>query len=114
MASYSEQIRPLFDMSKVTIRRNSEWLKNYTLPDFIAISSRIPVSALLQRRDFQSRLEGGAGLMTSEQLYPVVMALDSVELDSDIEVGGKDQFLNLQMCRRVMEICDRKPKVPTG
>jgi tyrosyl-tRNA synthetase len=33
------------------------------------------------------------------------MALDSVEINTDLEVGGLDQFLNMQMCRRVMEIC---------
>jgi tyrosyl-tRNA synthetase len=39
------------------------------------------------------------------------MAWDSVAIDADIELGGVDQLLNLQMCRRVMEISDQAPEV---
>jgi len=44
-------------------------------------------------------------------LYSVVMALDSVETSCDIEIGGIDQFLNMQMCRKVMEICGQSPEL---
>jgi tyrosyl-tRNA synthetase len=39
------------------------------------------------------------------------MALDSVETSCDLEVGGVDQFLNMQMCRRVMDICGQTPEL---
>ena len=39
------------------------------------------------------------------------MALDSVEVHCDLEVGGLDQFLNMQMCRKVMEICGQEPEL---
>jgi tyrosyl-tRNA synthetase len=39
------------------------------------------------------------------------MALDSVEINCDIELGGIDQFLNMQMCRKVMEICGQAPEL---
>jgi tyrosyl-tRNA synthetase len=44
-------------------------------------------------------------LSLAELLYSVVMGLDSVEINTDLEVGGIDQFLNMQMCRKVMDIC---------
>ncbi|MGH9105392.1 MAG: tyrosine--tRNA ligase, partial [Acidimicrobiales bacterium] len=44
-------------------------------------------------------------------LYSVAMAIDSVEVGCDLEVGGVDQYLNMQMCRRVMEICGQAPEV---
>jgi tyrosyl-tRNA synthetase len=44
-------------------------------------------------------------------MYSVVMALDSVETNCDLEVGGIDQFLNMQMCRKVMEICGQIPEL---
>ncbi|MGH3784730.1 MAG: tyrosine--tRNA ligase, partial [Pseudonocardiaceae bacterium] len=44
-------------------------------------------------------------------LYSVVMALDSVEINSDLEVGGIDQFLNMQMCRKVMDVCGQIPEL---
>jgi tyrosyl-tRNA synthetase len=39
------------------------------------------------------------------------MALDSVEINTDLEVGGLDQFLNMQMCRHVMHICGQAPEL---
>jgi tyrosyl-tRNA synthetase len=39
------------------------------------------------------------------------MALDSVEIECDLEIGGIDQFLNMQMCRKVMEICGQQPEL---
>jgi tyrosyl-tRNA synthetase len=65
----------------------------------------------LQRDDFRQRLDAGHGLSLAELMYSVVMALDSVETNCDLEVGGIDQFLNMQMCRKVMEICGQTPEL---
>jgi tyrosyl-tRNA synthetase len=65
----------------------------------------------LQREDFRKRLDAGHGLSIAELLYSVVMALDSVETSCDLEVGGVDQFLNMQMCRKVMDICGQTPEL---
>jgi tyrosyl-tRNA synthetase len=102
MASYSEQIAPLFDLSKVNVVRNSEWLNDVPMSELLAISAKIPISVLLQREDFRKRLHEGSGVMQSEFLYPIIMAMDSAHLKSDVEIGGTDQLLNMQMGRRVM------------
>jgi tyrosyl-tRNA synthetase len=81
------------------------------LPGIIEIVAQIPVSMPLQREDFRKRLEAGQGLSLAELLYSVVMALDSVETNCDLEVGGIDQFLNMQMCRKVMDICGQPPEL---
>ena len=47
----------------------------------------------------------------AELLYSVAMALDSVEVNCDLEIGGLDQYLNMQMCRKVMEICGQEPEL---
>ena len=47
----------------------------------------------------------------AELVYSVVMALDSVHIVADIEIGGLDQLLNLAMCRRVMEHAGQQPEV---
>ena len=80
-------------------------------PRLIEIAAHIPVSMSLQREDFRNRLEAGQGLSLGELLYSVAMALDSVEINCDIELGGIDQFLNMQMCRKVMEICGQAPEL---
>lgn len=111
MTTYSSQVRPIFDMSKVVVSKNSSWLNDYPLRNLLAITAKIPAMMLLQRNDFRKRIEDGSGITQAEMLYPIVMALDSVQLDTDIEIGGKDQFLNMQMCRTVMEICGKNPEI---
>ena len=82
-----------------------------TLPEFIGVLEKLPVAASLQREDFRSRLAAGSGLTMAELVYSVVMALDSVEITADIELGGLDQLLNMQMCRRVMENSGQQPEI---
>jgi tyrosyl-tRNA synthetase len=111
LAGYREQVRPFFDFERVRFRHNSEWLAGIALPRLIGVLAQVPASALLQREDFRTRLEGGHGLTMSELIYPVAMAIDSAEIDADIELGGVDQLLNMQMGRRVMEIYGLAPQM---
>ncbi|MFJ6729565.1 tyrosine--tRNA ligase [Streptomyces sp. NPDC091281] len=110
-STYQDQVRPFFDFDKAEFRRNSEWLSEIRLPELIGVLSQIPVSMSLQREDFRTRLAEGHGLAMSEFIYAVVMALDSVKIDADIELGGVDQLLNMQMGRKVMEISGQKPQL---
>jgi tyrosyl-tRNA synthetase len=111
LATYQEQVSPFFDFSRAEFRRNGDWLRAVTLPRLIEITSHIPVSMSLQREDFRARLAAGHSLTLAELLYSVAMALDSVEINCDVELGGLDQFLNMQMCRKVMEICGQDPEL---
>ncbi|MGK5533036.1 tyrosine--tRNA ligase [Streptomyces sp. URMC 129] len=111
LAGYRSQVRPFFDFERVRVRHNSEWLAGITLPKLIGILSQVSASALLQRDDFRTRLEAGHGLSMSELIYPVAMAIDSAEIDADVELGGVDQLLNIQMGRRVMEIYGLEPQM---
>ncbi|GAB3957496.1 tyrosine--tRNA ligase [Streptomyces sparsus] len=111
LAGYREQVRPFFDFDRVSFRQNSEWLAPYTFPELLGLLSQVPVSQLLQREDFRSRLAAGSGLTMSELLYPIAQALDSVALESDVELGGADQLLNLQMGRRLMELRGQAPQL---
>lgn len=111
LATYQAQVSPFFDFERAQLRRNGEWLSQVRLPRLIEVTAQIPVSMSLQRSDFRDRLAAGAGLSVAELLYSVAMALDSVEVGCDLEVGGIDQLLNMGMCRRVMEVCGLAPEV---
>ncbi|GAA2631115.1 tyrosine--tRNA ligase [Streptomyces axinellae] len=111
LSGYQEQVRPFFDFEKVRFVNNSAWLGSFTLPQLLSLLSQVPVSSLLQREDFRNRLSEGSGLMMSELLYPIAQALDSAELRCDVELGGVDQLLNLQMGRRVMEAYGQQPQL---
>ena len=111
LATYREQVTPFFDFDRAQFRHNGDWLRQITLPRIIEITAQIPLSMPLQRDDFRKRLVAGQGLSLAELMYSVVMALDSVEINCDLEVGGVDQFLNMQMCRKVMDICGQTPEL---
>lgn len=111
LATYREQVTPFFDFDRAQFRHNGDWLRQITLPKIIEITAQLPVSMPLQREDFRKRIDAGQGLSLAELMYSVVMALDSVETNCDLEVGGIDQFLNMQMCRKVMDICGQTPEL---
>jgi tyrosyl-tRNA synthetase len=111
LATYKRQASPFFDFDKAEFRHNGDWLRLVTLPRLIEITAHVPLSMSLQREDFRHRLAAGHSLSLAELLYSVAMAIDSVEVHCDLEVGGIDQFLNMQMCRKVMEICGQEPEL---
>ncbi|OLT26295.1 tyrosine--tRNA ligase [Nocardiopsis sp. CNR-923] len=111
LATYRDQVAPFFDFTRADFRHNSSWLSEVRLPELIEILAQVPVSMSLQREDFRTRLEQGHGLSTAEFIYSVVMAINSVKIEADIELGGVDQLLNMQMGRKVMEITDQKPQL---
>jgi tyrosyl-tRNA synthetase len=111
LSTYRQQVTPFFDFARAQFRHNGDWLREVKLPRLIEITAQIPVSMPLQREDFRKRLDAGQGLSLAELLYSVVMGLDSVEINTDLEVGGIDQFLNMQMCRKVMDVCGQIPEL---
>ncbi|WP_369393002.1 tyrosine--tRNA ligase [Streptomyces sp. CG1] len=111
LSTYQQQVTPFIDFDRADLRFNGEWLNKVTLPELVGVLARVPVSMSLQREDFRTRLAEGHGLSVAEFVYSVVMAWDSVAIDADVELGGVDQLLNLQMCRKVMEISGQAPEV---
>ena len=111
LSGYQQQVTPFIDFERADLRFNGEWLNKVTLPELVGVLAHVPVSMSLQREDFRTRLADGHGLSVAEFVYSVVMALDSVAIDADVELGGVDQLLNLQMCRKVMEIREQTPEV---
>jgi tyrosyl-tRNA synthetase len=111
LATYKRQASPFFDFDKAEFRHNGDWLRLVTLPRLIEVTAHVPLSMSLQREDFRNRLAAGHSLSLAELLYSVAMAIDSVEVHCDLEVGGIDQYLNMQMCRKVMEICGQEPEL---
>ncbi|MER7038031.1 tyrosine--tRNA ligase [Streptomyces microflavus] len=111
LSTYQQQVTPFIDFERADLRFNGEWLNKVRLPQLVEILARVPVSMSLQREDFRTRLAEGQGLSIAEFVYSVVMAMDSVAITADVELGGVDQLLNLQMCRKVMEISAQTPEI---
>lgn len=109
--TYISQIDRFIKTGKLKIHHNSDWLKKVKLNDFFGILERINLSEAMQRDDFRNRMKNGQGISLSEACYGILMAIDSVELKTDIEVGGVDQLLNFQQARQIMPMYGLKEEV---
>lgn len=99
--TYRHQIFKLLDPEKTVIDFNSRWMDTLGSAGFLRLASHVTVRQILERDDFQQRLEANRPLALHEVMYPLVMAYDSVALEADVELGGTDQKFNLLMGRNV-------------
>jgi tyrosyl-tRNA synthetase len=89
---------------------NSRWDDKITFKDLIEITSHFTVQQMLERDFFQKRLKQGKPIHLHEFLYPVAQAIDCVEMDVDMEIGGNDQTFNILAGRTLMKALKGKEK----
>ena len=107
--TYQEQAFKVLDRERTEVRHNSEWLE---MPSgqFFDLVRRFTVARLLERDDFQKRMEAQEGISTLELLYPVLQGYDSVAVEADVEMGGSDQRFNLLFARDVQIAFGQAPQ----
>ena len=69
------------------------------------------MARLLERDDFQKRYRAGEPIALVEFLYPLLQGYDSVEVKSDVEIGGTDQKFNLLVGRELQREWKVGPQV---
>ena len=109
--TYFEQFSKVLDMEKVELHYNSKWLSRLTLEDMIHLSQVLRSHGYLKGNDFSERLATGKPISLHEFFYPLMQGYDSVELDSDIELGGTDQHFNVLMGRHLQEHYGKEKQV---
>lgn len=97
--TYLEQVFKILDPKKTEVRRNSEWFKNMSFADALALSRKMTVARMLERDDFSKRFTHNTPISIVEFLYPLVQGYDSIMLEADVELGGTDQLFNLLVGR---------------
>jgi len=109
--SYFQQASKILDKNKTKIVYNSEWLGKMTFEDVIKLSSKYTVARMLERDDFTKRYKSGEPISMHEILYPLAQAMDSVAIQSDVELGGTDQKFNLLVGRDIQREYGVEPQV---
>jgi len=109
--SYFEQASKILDREKTKIVHNSEWLGKMSFADVIKLASKYTVARMLERDDFTKRYKGGIPISMHEILYPLAQAMDSVAIQSDVELGGTDQKFNLLVGRDIQREFGVTPQV---
>jgi tyrosyl-tRNA synthetase len=99
--TYLEQVFKILDRQKTEIRYNSEWLDKLSSYDIVRLCAKYRVARMLEREDFHTRLTNRQPISMHELLYPLLVAYDSVVLESDVELGATEQKFNLLMGREI-------------
>jgi tyrosyl-tRNA synthetase len=109
--SYFEQASRILSNDNIRMVYNSEWLSTMTFADVIKLAGKYTVARMLERDDFLNRYKEGAPIGIHEFLYPLAQAMDSVAIESDIELGGTDQKFNLLVGRDIQREFGMEPQV---
>ena len=99
--TYQDQVFKILDESKTEVMFNSKWLDALGASGMVALTTTFNVARMLERDDFEKRYKSNQSISISEFIYPLLQGYDSVELKSDIEIGGTDQKFNFLMGRHL-------------
>jgi tyrosyl-tRNA synthetase len=107
--TFQEQAFKVIDRGRTEVRRNGEWL-DMSMEALLGLVRRVTVARVLERDDFQKRIEAERPVSLLELLYPVLQGYDSVAVQADLELGGTDQKFNLLFGRDVQQAYGQEPQ----
>lgn len=97
--TYTDQAFKVLDKSQTEIVYNGDWFRGMTYDKVLELNARVTMQQMLQREDFRSRVDEGKEVRLHELQYPILQGWDSVEVRSDVELGGTDQLFNILVGR---------------
>lgn len=109
--TYQQQVFKILDPKKTEIVFNSRWMNIMSSTDIISLAAKQTVARMMERDDFKKRYQAEQSIAIHEFLYPLIQGWDSVELKSDVEIGGTDQKFNLLMGRELQKEQGQEPQV---
>jgi tyrosyl-tRNA synthetase len=111
VATYRDQYSKILDPKKTRVVFNSQWLRPMTFESVLTLAAKTTVARVMERDDFATRFRAGTPIFMHELLYPLCQAMDSVQLQADVELGGTDQKFNNLMGRDLQREFGQEPQV---
>jgi tyrosyl-tRNA synthetase len=109
--TYLDQVFKILDREKTEVRYNSEWLGKMSSYDVVRLCGHYRLARMLEREDFRSRLDNNLPISVHELLYPLLTAVDAVNLKSDVELGATEQKFNILVHRDIQREYGLSPQV---
>jgi len=109
--TYLDQAGKILDLDEAEIVHNGAWFAKMSFADVIKLAARLTVARCIEREDFQKRMADGRPIGMHEMLYPLMQAYDSVMVQSDVELGGTDQTVNILLGRELQRSYGQEPQV---
>jgi tyrosyl-tRNA synthetase len=110
-ATYVNQLARILDKARTQVRFNGEWLGKLDFAQIVWLTSKMSVAQVLQRDDFANRFSQHQEIRLHELLYPLAQAYDSVAIEADVEMGGRDQTFNILAGRDLQRELGQDPQV---
>ncbi len=110
-ATYLAQVGKVVDMSRAEVHRNGDWFGQMSFAKVLSLCGRVTVAQLLTRDDFAKRYRDEKPIFLHECLYPVMQAWDSVEIRSDVELGGTEQLYSFMLARDLQAQENLNPQI---
>lgn len=107
---YHRQLSMILDMDKVELFYNGDWYNKMHLDKFFQLASLFTIQQMTERDNFAKRIDAGKPVGMHETLYPLFQGYDSVEMKTDLEVGGSDQLFNLLAGRDIQKQFGQEPQ----
>ena len=114
--TYEKQISKILDTSDPKLferKHNSTWFsqQHFGFDQFVELAQRYTVARLLERDDFEKRLNENKPISFLELFYPLMQGYDSVKLQSDVEIGGSDQKFNMLVGRDLQQVYGQESQI---
>jgi tyrosyl-tRNA synthetase len=109
--TYLDQAAAILDPERLKVVRNGDWFGAMAFRDVLDLASKMTVARMLERDDFSKRYAEGSPISIHEFLYCLMQGYDSVQVRSDVELGGTDQRFNLLVGRQLQRDAGQEPQV---
>jgi len=106
-----DQFWKILDPAHTEVRYNAEWLEPMGMEAILRLTASTTVARMLERDDFAKRYAEGKPISIMEFLYPLLQGMDSVAVEADVELGGRDQTFNLLVGRDLQRTYGQEPQV---
>ncbi len=100
---YLTQVGKIIDLSRAEVHHNGNWFSKWTFLDVLNLTRRMTLGQISAREDFSKRISEKKPVYLHECLYPLMQGWDSVEIKSDVELGGTEQLFSLLVARDLQQ-----------
>ncbi|MHC5537248.1 tyrosine--tRNA ligase [Singulisphaera rosea] len=108
---YLRQVGRIIDLERAEVHHNGDWFSKWSFLDVLDLTRHMTLSQISAREDFANRLKAEKPVYLHECLYPLMQGWDSVEVRSDVELGGTEQLFSLLVARDLQQSRGLRPQV---
>ena len=100
---YLTQVGKIIDLDRAEVHHNGDWFSKWSFLDVLDLTRRMTLGQISAREDFAKRIADKRPVYLHECLYPLMQGWDSVEIKSDVELGGTEQLFSLLVARDLQQ-----------